>query len=517
MPFISGQQILQQLREQYGENAPPVIVLTAQTDQQTRMQALELGARDFLTKPFDQQEVLQRIENILQVQSLMNLQTSRATLLERLVEDRTAALQKLSSEDPLTGLPNRRALVEQLSSLADSERTFAVFFLAFDGLEDIARLHGYAVADSAMLALRDRLRQAVNDGSMAGVWNSTEWVVLIPDLTGSELEHEARRIVSLLAQAFAVEGIQFYLQLRIGISRSDQSGQVDQLIRMAALAVADDDGCWNFYSPALEQDLQRRTAYREALRHARQRGELFLLYQPKISVTDGRIRGAEALLRWNNRELGFVPPDFFIPLAESSGEILGIGDWVIDEAVRQLSRWIQQQQVDDDFHIAVNVSAVQLMQKDFAGSLIRRIHAAGLAPSRLEIEVTETGLMQDMDWAMQQLQLLADEGVTIAIDDFGTGYSSLSYLKQLPVSVLKIDRMFIRDMDSNIRDRNLAETVIQMAENFGFTTVAEGVERQEHVDILSALGCHLLQGFFYSPALAADVFLTYKQQFEQPG
>lgn len=515
MPELSGHQILTRLRERFGEEAPPVIVLTAQTDQDTRMRSLELGARDFLTKPFHQGEVLQRIENVLQVQSLMNLKTSKALLLEQLVEERTAELQKRSVEDPLTSLPNRRALLEELQHRLDNGQPSCVLFLAFEGIDDLARLNGYELADSAVLAIRDRL-QALSGGHFTmAVWNSSEWVLLTASCPDND--RIADDVIHALGQSFDVGGVSFHLTSRIGISDTAHSQQADQLVRMAALAVPPENNSWGRYSFSLEDELLRRTAYREALHKAIVQNELFLLYQPKISVAEGRVASAEALLRWRSEELGLVPPDFFIPLAESSGEILEIGDWVIQEAIRQLSEWMAAGVIDDDFHIALNVSAQQLMQADFASSLISRIRHAGLNASCIEVEVTETGLMQDMDHAMQQLRVLSQAGVSVAIDDFGTGYSSLSYLKSLPVSVLKIDRVFVADLDTSEQDRNLAETVIQMAENFGFTTVAEGVEKEEHVNILAAMGCGIMQGFYYSPPLPADIFITFVREFEMSG
>nr|WP_245748801.1 EAL domain-containing protein [Oceanisphaera psychrotolerans] len=222
--------------------------------------------------------------------------------------------------------------------------------------------------------------------------------------------------------------------------------------------------------------------------------------------------GAEALLRWSNPELGFVSPVDFIPVAEASGEILRMGDWVIDTAIGQLEQWLEREQVTPGFKVAVNVAALQLMQPGFADKLVTRLQRSRLPRGALEVEVTESGLMQNVELALSQLSLLAEQGVDIAIDDFGTGYSSLSYLKSLPVSVLKIDRAFVNEMDTDSQDRRLAETVINMARNLGCVTVAEGVERLEHIELLREMGCMMVQGYWYSPPLKPDVFIDYYRQ-----
>ncbi|WP_243454279.1 putative bifunctional diguanylate cyclase/phosphodiesterase [Oceanisphaera pacifica] len=247
------------------------------------------------------------------------------------------------------------------------------------------------------------------------------------------------------------------------------------------------------------------------MRGAIDNNELFLVYQPKVDLQHGHIIGAEALLRWISPELGFISPADFIPIAEASGEILRIGDWVIDQAINQLEYWFAEQQLPKDFKVAVNVAALQLSQSDFAGKLIAQLKASTVPLSAIEVEVTESGLMQNVDLAISQLNRLAEQGVSIAIDDFGTGYSSLAYLKNMPVSVLKIDRAFIKDMDADSQDRRLAETVINMARNLGCDTVAEGVECLEHIELLKEMGCTIVQGYWYSPPLKPDAFITFAE------
>lgn len=298
----------------------------------------------------------------------------------------------------------------------------------------------------------------------------------------------------------------------MGVSASLPGRDRDQLIRMAALALPSQTGCWQGYDDQLEQRLQRKIGLRNALRSALEQNELHLMYQPKVDIRRKRITGAEALLRWDSPDYGRISPAEFIPLAEAGGDIVPVGAWVIEGAVAALVRWRRLEQVDDDFSVAVNVASLQLAQPNFARWLMDRVSAAGLPPRCLEIEVTESGLMQDMELALRQLEALHRAGFRVAIDDFGTGYSSLAYLRKLPISVLKIDRAFTRELETNIQDQKLTETVIAMAGHFGFSTVAEGVEHEAQFTRLQAMGCDQVQGFMFAPPLKEDRLLELIRQ-----
>lgn len=509
MPHMNGFDVMNELREAFGDKAPAVIILTAQIDDATRYRALELGAQDFLTKPFDQFEVLQRIRNTLQLQKLMQERSQRADLLETLVAERTRELAVRSRQDPLTGLPNRRALIEELTDRLDSNRDTAVFFIALEGMEDIARVNGFTVADSLAGAVAERLKkiQGAPECYLA-IWNTTEWIMLLDcPLTETAAEPVAKQILACFTESFGVDQMALHLSARIGISGSLKGRSADQLVRMAALALPREEGLWQGYDTELESHLQRRTGMRDALRGAAQRGEMYLLYQPKVSVSSGEVEAVEALLRWESPLYGRVSPGEFIPLAEASGEILEIGAWVIREALDKLAHWRQQGVVSDQFTVAVNVATVQLMQADFAQWVMATVAESPVTPDVLELEITESGLMQDMALANRHLNALSKAGFSIAIDDFGTGHSSLAYLKTLPVSVLKIDRAFIKDLQTSQEDQRLTSTVIDMARHFGFRTVAEGVELPEQLSLLKKMGCGRIQGFLFAPPLKEDALL----------
>ncbi|WP_298050203.1 EAL domain-containing protein [uncultured Paenalcaligenes sp.] len=510
MPGLSGLELLQRLNHTMGDKAPAVIILTAQIDETTRHDALELGVQDFLTKPFNHIEVLQRIHNTLQLQRLLVERTERANLLEELVQARTTELAIRSRQDPVTELPNRHVILEHLLTLQSDKKDAFAFFIALEGLDEIARLHGYEVVDQT-LCKTSLLLNSITEIPIAllGVWGSDKWVVLCEDSSTPALS------VALIAQCL-LDTIQAPLRLgqlllhvraRIGISQLHPSDSPEQTIRRAAVALPSTDGLWQCYSQELEDALMRKIHVRDALHQAIEGNEFHLLYQPKVDVRNGQVRGVEALLRWESPVLGRVSPVEFIPAAEASGDIIHIGKWVIKQAIQAISRWREQQQVDEFFTVAVNVASSQLMQHDFAEWLIKTVSQSGLPPYVLEIEVTESGLMQDMQLAMRQLQALSQAGLRIAIDDFGTGYSSLAYLKVLPVSVLKIDRAFIKEMHCNAQDQRLTSTVIDMARHFEFMTVAEGVEESAQLNLLRAMGCDLVQGFIFSPPLNESTML----------
>ncbi|MFK7161051.1 EAL domain-containing protein [Marinospirillum sp. MEB164] len=519
MPHLSGLELLSQMQAQWPETLPPVIVLTANTDQETRHQALALGARDFLTKPFDHQEVVQRLSNILQEHLRLQQQRVRADQLEALVAERTQELARQAVTDSLTGLPNRDGLLQRLGERLQRGEDQLVLFFVFHGIKEMTRLHGLEVADHLTQALRDQALAHQQEGDQWGVWSQGEWVLLRPcpaveQLESEALEQQIQPLIHQLRQPLYFRQFRLAVQVRVGASATCGPRNAETLIRLAALAVPKEFNRWQEYSPALEASLQRQLSLQEALDQAISQQQLSLVFQPKIWVPELACRGAEALLRWEHPELGRISPADFIPLAEQTGQIMALGRWVQEAACRQLQAW--RDQLPADFVLAVNVASQQLADPDFAQQWLATLADYQLPPTALEIEVTESGLMQDMDEALKQLSQLAEAGVSIAIDDFGTGYSSLAYLKNLPVSVLKIDRAFIQDMHVDPQAAQLVDTIIQLAASMGFITVAEGVEEEAQLHQLMAQGCPIIQGYYFSPPVPARVFLAQLNNTDWP-
>jgi EAL domain-containing protein (putative c-di-GMP-specific phosphodiesterase class I) len=272
-------------------------------------------------------------------------------------------------------------------------------------------------------------------------------------------------------------------------------------------AKADGRNTWRFYTPALHSQADRTLLLSNALRRAIERDQLSLVYQPQVDLASGRITGSEALLRWQHSEFGAVSPAEFIPIAESCGLILPVGEWVLRRAALQIAAWDREGL--PPLTVAVNVSTVQLKQTDLPAQLKRSLAAAGVSVERLEVELTEGAAMQDPQNAEAILNALYNGGTEIAIDDFGTGYSSLAYLKRFPIGKVKIDRSFVRDIDAGPEDRALVDAIIRMAKSLGMRTVAEGVETQVQLDFLRERGCDAMQGYLVAKPLAPEAFADF--------
>ena len=504
MPHLSGFDVLRQVRWQLGVMAPPVVVLTAQTDRETRSESLELGAIDFLNKPFDQCEVRKRIRNILLAHLHSQDMREKSELLQTLVDHQTAELRSLALTHSATGLPNRRAVLAAVDELLGGGEPVAVFFIVADDVEEIARVQGYPTAERLLKALGELAAASpVAQGGTIGCWGNSELVLVQPCADVSLLDRTAARLLRLLEGDHPVDDLLLATSIRVGVAHSsDQISGSEDLLRKAAAAIpAPGGGQVGRFSPALEEALARRGRLRRALKHAVPDGELKLVFQPKIDLASRRLIGAEALLRWHSADMGLVSPDVFIPLAEESGDILAIGSWVLDAGIRQVQAWHEGGQIDGDFALALNVSSRQLLHEGFVEGVLCRLATAALPPGRLKIEVTESGFIHDIAEARVRLAALREAGIGVSIDDFGTGYSSLSYLKSLPVSELKIDRSFMREIEHSADDQKLVETIVIIAHVFGCSVVAEGIETDAQLDVLRRLGCDQGQGYLFSRPL----------------
>ncbi|MGC3872252.1 GGDEF/EAL domain-containing response regulator [Halomonas sp. GXIMD04776] len=505
MPHLDGFQVLEQLETHLDEQMPPVIVLTAQIDDQTRLRALGMGVRDFLDKPLKHDEVIQRLSNVLTVQHRYQLRDSEAEELERMVAERTRELEYQSHTDPITGLPNRRALLQHLETLSRTGRPIGLLFIALDSLDDIILLHGYSMSEALLWELSDTLQDHLGEEHYLGLWAGSELLIVwagAPD--HGALEQLAREIHVQLHNDHRVGDLLLPLKARIGLHHA-HSGEPERLVQMAALALPrPGDHSIQRYTRELEATQQKQLYMQQALRGAVQRGEFSLTYQPKASLVDGCIQGFETLLRWHHPSLGWVPPEEFIPLAEATGDILVIGEWALESAVIQAAGWHAQGLLDSGLDIAINVSVRQLSKDGFTDRLLALLSDHGLPYRHLSLEITESDLMVDVEMACRQLRSLSRLGIRIAIDDFGTGYSSLAYLKTLPVSVLKIDRAFIEGLVDNADDQRLVSMILSLAHGCGCLVVAEGIETRAQAELLAQMGCDQGQGYFYSPPRTAE-------------
>ena len=429
-----------------------------------------------------------------------------------------ARIEELSHNDALTGLPNRSALVEAVVAATTAARrdghAYAFLLVDLDRFRQINDSLGHDVGDRVLQTVAQRIQACLRADDLLARLGSDQFAVLVRPADAAAAEATARRILNVVAQPCSGDGAPFTLTCSIGIAIAPSQGsRIDELVRHAeaAMRIVKSAGRAHFrlHQARAEGDRRQNIQLEHAMRQALVSGRFRLHYQPLVNLADGRVVGAEALLRWRDPELGDVPPARFVPVAEDSGFIVAIGDWVLGQAVRQAALWFQR---GHDMPIAVNVSALQFKQPHFVDRVASVLAVSGLPPQLLELELTESILLHDADEALLRLHALARLGVRMSIDDFGTGYSSLSYLKRFPIGKLKIDRSFIQGLPGDESDAGIVRAILQMARALGMRCVAEGVETEAQRQFLQAEGCDEFQGWLFAPALDS---LSFEQRLMQ--
>ena len=424
-----------------------------------------------------------------------------------------AQLAYLAHHDPLTELPNRLLFNDRLDhALRRAERSksqLAVLFVDLDRFKHINDSLGHPAGDRLLQEVARRLTGAVREEDTVARMGGDEFTLLFEDLRRAEDAGTlARKLLGALAGSYALDGKEIYVSGSIGISLYPRDGRAaDELISHADAAMYQAKGQgrngYHFYTPELTAAALQRVHLEADLRRGLGRGELTVHYQPQIDLASGRLIGAEALVRWPHPQQGFVPPDRFISLAEDTGLIIELGEFVLRTACAQAREWLRDGMPIEQ--VAVNVSAQQVQRSDFVATVRRALDATGLHPRHLELEVTESFIMDQAEAGIRMLHELREMGVGLAIDDFGTGYSSLGYLKRLPVHLLKIDRSFVADVGGEGEGLAIAKAVIALGHSLGLRVIAEGVETEHQAGLLRAEGCHYGQGYLFGrPVDAAD-------------
>ncbi len=426
-------------------------------------------------------------------------------------------LDFLAHHDPLTDLPNRLLFNDRLEhALKRAEREgrhVAILFLDLDRFKNINDSLGHPVGDLLLQEAAKRILRLVRKEDTVARLGGDEFIILIDAIDGAQdVALLAEKVISAFGYPFAIKGHELHLTVSVGVSLYPQDGgDGDTLIRNADTAMyrAKEEGRndYQFYTTAFTTAVFERLTLENALRHALENEEFVIYFQPQYALKTGQLIGAEALIRWRHPEMGLVIPARFIPLAEESGLIEPIGEWVLRKACVQMQHWIEGGIPLQ--RIAVNVSGVQVQRGSFVNTVRDVLSETRLDPRRLELEITETFIMQKTDWAIGVLDQLKMLGVRMAIDDFGTGYSSLSYLKRLPVDKLKIDGSFVRDIPEDPNDEAIVRAVVALGQTLQLQVNAEGIETEEQRVFLKALGCHEGQGFFFSKALSAEDFESF--------
>lgn len=507
MPLVSGYEILAAIRADASFQHIPVIVLTSSTDSATKLRALELGATDLLAKPVDPSELVLRLRNTLAAK---------------------AYLDRLASIDRLTGLYNRQMFGEHVDwSLRLAKRygkSGALMHINIDQFRKVNEALGPALGDEFLRVIAGRLEEGVrNSDTLARISDEAllprlsrlggdEFAVLLVEVDKPEsVISAASRFLKRMAEPVHIGGHQIFVTCSIGIAVFPADGMDrDTLVQHAAAALqyAKQQGgnmhC--FYSAELNDRALHRLSLHSALHNATARGEFQLFYQPKIDTRTQMLAGAEALVRWRHPERGLINPAEFIPLAEESGLIIDIGAWILGEACRQIETWRAARL--PALTIAVNISGRQFAHRDFLPLLTGFLRRDGFDPRHLQLEITESILMGDIQHNIQTLNEIQKLGLKLSLDDFGTGYSSLSYLRHFPIDELKIDRSFVEDINAAGKDnsRSLVIAIIAMARALELKVVAEGVETQAQADFLRDQGCDQWQGYFFGRPMPAEDF-----------
>jgi diguanylate cyclase (GGDEF)-like protein len=431
-------------------------------------------------------------------------------------------LQKRALRDPLTGLPNRVLFEDRLALIAAhkarvqhggvaADRKLAVLFVDLDAFKPVNDSYGHAAGDQLLVQVASRLRRAARGCDTVARLGGDEFVLLLDDLSSAEDgERLAQRILQTLTTPFQVLGHEVQISASIGIAIYPDHGDADTLLvhADAAMYAAKHAGKagYSMFEPHMNADARERLSLQNDLRHAITLSQLALHYQPKIDGIHGQMIGVEALLRWRHPERGFISPAVFIPIAERSGLIKSIGDWVIEEAYQQMHAWARD---GLRMSVAINLSPLQLREVELVTRIDQTLAKNHLDPSQLLCEITESVAMDDIQATQQVFDGLEQIGVFLSIDDFGTGYSSLSFLRQLPARQLKIDRGFVVDLETNADARAVVDAVIHLAHALDLRVVAEGVETEGQYDILRRLGCDEMQGYWFAPPMPANQLLEW--------
>lgn len=431
-------------------------------------------------------------------------------------------IERLAYYDSLTSLPNRSLLKDRIHKaiqVAKREKTkLAILFLDLDHFKLINDTLGHDTGDKLLIYVSNLLKKQLRESDTIARIGGDEFVVLLPNFSSTkDIDKISNKFIQNLHGQHIIDNHQLYITTSIGIAIYPDNGKdLDTLMTNADTAMYDAkrDGRNNykFFSKNMTNFISKQIKIEQDLRDAiLNKNELEIYYQPKISSSDNSISGAEALIRWNHPTKGVMCPDEFISVAESTGLIIELGNWIIEECICNVAHW--NKTLQNNLNIAINLSAKQFQNNNLVPFISLMIEKHNINPSQLEFEITESLSMSNIDATLRVLSCLREIGVSIAIDDFGTGYSSLSYLKKFPINTLKIDKSFVMDMTDNEEDKIIVETIITMAHSLSFKTIAEGVETKNHIDILKGFGCDDFQGYYYSKPITKNKFENYVREY----
>ena len=534
LPGIDGYEVCRRLKKNIVTLEIPIIFLTVKANVNDEIRGFELGAVDYIYKPISHPILQARVKNHITLKNALEATRKQADDLRILVDEKTQELSKkvtenqeaveklryLANYDPLTRLPNRVLFKEQLTKLCkqalQNNLLVAVLLIDLDRFKQVNDSMGHHMGDELLQMVALRIQNCLRKVDILARLGGDEFTVALSDLRHQDnAASVAQKIVSTLNKPFDLEGRNVHISASIGITIfPNDNDDLNSVLQNADMAMyqAKNKGkdTFEFFTSGLTALAQKHIELNDELRSALAKDQFQLYFQPIIDLSTDRIVGAEALLRWNHPTRGVIKPSEFLSIAEETGLICKISEWVFKSACEQAQQWRSKNL--DDFYITVNASPREFgIKTDFVSKIMKILEASKLPPERLKVEITESLMMENLIDTIDKLKKIKQLGVGISVDDFGTGYSSLSYIRQFPVDTLKIDHSFVNEVTTNADDAKLIQAIIAMAEALKLLVIAEGVESIEQLQFLKAQGCQFAQGYFISPPLPLQQFEEFIQ------
>lgn len=522
MSPMNGYEVCNYLKSHAPTSNIPIIFMSGLSHVDDKIKAFQMGGVDFITKPFQYQEVIVRVEHHLELNQIQSQLIHLNLQLEERVKQRTLQLEQANEQllkivlhDPLTGLWNRGAFMEQLKqafqhSQESPDQQYAILCLDCDRFKVINDSLGHFAGDELLIAIAERLQSFIDPPDLIARLGGDEFVILLNPLNSRNPQQIASQILDSFSHPFTLGIRNIFINVSMGIAVSNTRYQKpDDLLRDADTALyqakALGKGRYQLFEPEMYQAVLQRLQLETDLRKALTNQEFSVHYQPIISLDSGIIIGFEALVRWYHPTQGLISPGLFIPIAEETGLISRLGEWVLRESCHQISTWKKHKLTDYPLTVSVNLSALQFAQHNLIKQIDQILEESQLEPQYLNLEITESAILDHPENASEILKQLKQRRINLSIDDFGTGYSSLSYLHSFPVNILKIDRSFISPIDDDPQNLGLVPVIISLVKTLGMKVIAEGIETAQQLAQLRKLNCNAGQGYFFSKPVNSKI------------